>query len=170
MNGREKCRSKTLGEWLAGRGLDPCLIVATYNDLDPLDACDNFRDIADVVAANVHQLLDRMQDGPRIADGAVVLSFVAMGDRKARLTSFRRFRMRAPGMVPGDIVYDYDAAHLLHAFIARSDRPHFYDVSDEDGMDDAIGHLTVDWPGDNTSAIVTADCASLRLAQPDDRM
>jgi hypothetical protein len=157
-------RNTTLGGLLVERGLDPCCIVATYNDLDPRDACDDFRDIADVVGANVHHLLDRMQDGPRIADGSAVLSFVAIGDRRARLTSFRRFRMRRPGMAPGDIVYDYDAAHLLHAFIARSDHPYFYDVSDEDGMADVIGHLIVEWPDDGLDATVLADCAALRLA------
>lgn len=163
MNERAQHRSTTLGGLLVERGLDPHHIVATYNDLDPRDACADFRDIADVVEANVHHLLDRMQDGPRIADGSAVLSFVAMGDRRARLTSFRRFRMRRPGMAPGDIVYDYDAAHLLHAFIARSDHPYFYDVSDEEGMDDVIGHLIVAWPDGGSDATVITDCAALRL-------
>jgi hypothetical protein len=48
--------------------------------------------------------------------------------------------------VPGDIVYDYEAAHLLHSFIARAATPVFYDAIDEDGLDDLIGQLIVTWP------------------------
>ncbi|WP_204307090.1 hypothetical protein, partial [Klebsiella aerogenes] len=70
-------------------------------------------------------MLDRMQDGPRIAHEALVLSFAACEDGRARLTGFRRFLMRREGIVPSDIVYDYDAAHLLHAFIARASAPVF---------------------------------------------
>ena len=47
---------------------------------------------------------------------------------------------------PGDIVYDYDAAPLLHAFIARAAQPTFYDTRDLDALDDLVGKLTVRWP------------------------
>jgi len=149
--------TKTLADLLRCRGLEPRKIFATYNDLHPLDICSDFRDIEDVVNANAHHLLDRMHDGPCIPDGAVVLSFVAHGNRKARLTAFRRFMMRRPGIVPGDIVYDYDAAHLLHAFIARTEHPHFYDVLDETGLDDMIGTLTVEWPDRDAATVLGAD-------------
>ena len=91
-------------------------------------------------------MLDRMQDGPRIAHEALVLSFAACEDGRARLTGFRRFLMRREGIVPSDIVYDYDAAHLLHAFIARASAPVFYDAFDEPGIDDLISALVVQWP------------------------
>ncbi len=159
------CAPRTLADELTRRGLDPCGIVASYNDLHPLDACADFRDICDVVQANAHHILDRMHDGPRILDGSVVLSFVADGDCRARLTAFRRFTMRRPGVVPGDIVYDYDAAHLLHSFIARAEHPHFYDVVDEAGLDDVIGTLTVEWPQDGERTILGAANANLLLAR-----
>ncbi len=158
------CTDLTLGDLLADRGFDPGCIVATYNELNPLDTCDDFRSITDVIKANVHHVLDRMQDGARIADNSAVLSFVALGKRKALLTAFRRFRLRRPGIVPGDIVYDYDAAHLLHAFIARSDHPYFYDVVDEAGMDDVIDSLTIEWPDDSAGPIMMANDSGLRLA------
>ena len=74
-----------------------------------------------------------------------VLSFAAMEGGRARLTGFRTFLMRAPGNVPGDIVYDYDAAHLLHSFIARAQTPIFYDAIEQSGLEDLIGKLVVQW-------------------------
>ena len=146
----------SLGSILHDRALRPAEILAIYNDIHPADTCTDFRDITDVVEVNAHHLLDRMQDGPRIAHDAKVMSFVSIGDGRARLTAFRRFSMRRQGIVPTDIVYDYDAAHLLHAFIARASLPFFYDAQDEDGLDDLIGHLIVKWPENSTDAILTA--------------
>ncbi len=160
---------RTLADVLVDHGLDPCRIVVTYNDLDPLDACADFRNIDDVVQANAHHILDRMHDGPNIPDGAVVMSFVAEGADKARLTAFRRFAIRRPGVVPGDIVYDYTAAHLLHAFIARSEHPHFYDVVDETGLDDVVGFLTVEWPNSESRTIIGADDVDLRVSDQSPR-
>jgi hypothetical protein len=98
-------------------------------------------------------MLDRMQDGPLIEHDALVLSFVALSNHRAKLTSFRRFLMRRQGVVPGDIVYDYEAAHLLHSFIARATTPVFYDAIDEDGLDDLIGQLVIAWPESLTQHI-----------------
>lgn len=136
----------TLGGLLRARGIDPVGIVAIRNSLHPEDMSSDFRNLDDVASANAIQMLDRMQNGPRIAHESRVLSFVAMDDGRARLTGFRRFMMRPHGVVPGDIVYDYDAAHLLHAFIARATAPVFYDALDEDGLEDLIGTLIVQWP------------------------
>lgn len=147
----------SLAGFLENRALRSSEILATYNDLHPADTCADFRTIADAVQVNAHHLLDRMQDGPRIASGARVLSFVAIGDGRARLTAFRRFSMRRQGIVPTDIVYDYDAAHLLHAFIARASLPFFYDAHDEDGLDDLIGRLVVKWPDGRTDDILSAN-------------
>jgi len=108
--------------------------------------CSDFRTLDDVVQANALQMLDRMQDGARIAHDTLVLSFAAIDGDRARLTAFRRFLMRREGIVPSDIIYDYDAAHLLHSFIARAETPVFYDAFDERGMDDLIGKLIVQWP------------------------
>ncbi len=136
----------TLADLLRRRGLDPAAIVAIRNDLHPGSVSSDFRTIADLERANVLHILDRMQDGPRIAHDSRVLSFMALPEGKARLTAFRRFSMRRPGIAPGDIVYDYDAAHLLHSFISHAANPVFYDVADEGGVDDLIGHLVVQWP------------------------
>ncbi len=48
--------------------------------------------------------------------------------------------------MPGDIVYDYEAAPLLHGFIARARCPVFYDALDEPGLEDLFGTLVVRWP------------------------
>jgi hypothetical protein len=147
----------SLADILQCRALQPAEILATYNDIHPEDTCADFRSVADAMNVNAHHLLDRMQDGPRIANDARVMSFVAIGDGRARLTAFRRFSMRRQGIVPTDIVYDYDAAHLLHAFIARASLPFFYDAWDEDGLDDLIGHLIVKWPEGRRDDILYAN-------------
>jgi hypothetical protein len=102
-----------------------------------------------------------MPDGPRIADGARVLSFAALPEGRARLTGFRRFKLRRrQGNLPGDIVYDYDAAHLLHSFVARAAVPCFYDALDQE--EDLIGRLVVDWPAGVKQRILRADDAAVR--------
>lgn len=151
----------SLGNLLTARGLDADNIVAIRNTLHPEDVSGDFRSLADVIAANALPMLDRMQEGPRIAHGALVLSFAALDGGRARLTGFRRFLMRREGIVPTDIVYDYDAAHLLHAFIARAQTPVFYDAFDEDTLDDLIGTLVVQWPLPLARDIVTANDAGL---------
>jgi hypothetical protein len=137
---------KTLGELLQARGLSSACAVAIRNTLHPDDTSSDFRSIDDVQRAAALSTYDRMQDGPRFGDDAEVLSFIAMDDGSARLTAFRRFTRRELGNVPGDIVYDYDAEPLLHAFIARAAQPTFYDTRDLDTLDDLVGKLVVRWP------------------------
>ena len=154
---------RTLADLLAARGLEAANIVAIRNTLHADDISNDFRTLADVIDANALPMLDRMQDGPRIANEALVLSFAALDDGHARLTGFRRFLMRREGIVPTDIVYDYDAAHLLHAFIARAHAPVFYDAFDEDGLSDLIGQLVVQWPQPVEQNIIAADDPGLLI-------
>lgn len=155
--------ARTLADLLIARGFDAANIVAIRNTLHADDMSSDFRTLADVIAANALPMLDRMQDGPRIAHAALVLSFAALDDGRARLTGFRRFLMRREGIVPTDIVYDYDAAHLLHAFIARAHAPVFYDAFDEDGLSDLIGTLVVQWPQPLARDIVEASNPGLMI-------
>ncbi len=153
----------TLADLLRERGLAAETLVAIRNDLDPAHACDDFRSIDDVERAGVLHLIDRMQDGPRIPDGSRVLSFMALPEGRARLTAFRTFSMRPPGIAPGDIVYDYDAAHLLHSFISGAANPVFYDAVDEAGLEDLMGTLVVQWPQPLTQDLRKADDVELRV-------
>lgn len=145
-----------LRDVLRTRGLDPGRITAIRNVLHPDDVSQDFRSIADVMRIGVLPMYDRMQDGPRIEDDTDVLSFVARESGRAMLTGFRRFRLRSAGNVPGDIVYDYDGAHLLHSFIARAARPTFYDTQGRDGLDDLVDALVIAWP-EAVQNIVSAD-------------
>lgn len=155
--------SDTLAELLRHRSIDPTTVTAIRNDLHPEHACDDFRSIGDLDRAGVLHMYDRMQDGPRIAHDRRVLSFMALPDGRARLTAYRRFAMRRPGIAPGDIVYDYDAAHLLHSFIAHASAPVFYDVRDESGLEDLIGTLVVAWPAPLAQDIRAADDVNIRI-------
>jgi len=155
--------ASTLAELLNARGVDAASIVAVRNTLHADDISNDFRTLADVIDANVLPMLDRMQDGPRIAHNTLVLSFAALDGGRARLTGFRRFLMRREGIVPTDIVYDYDAAHLLYAFIARAQTPVFYDAFAEDGLDDLIGKLVVQWPQPLERDIVEANDPALEV-------
>ena len=146
---------KTLGDLLRDRGLLTAATVAVNTTLHAEDVSEDFPDTASMVRAGVIGTYDRMQDGIVIRDGSAVLSFAPMGGGLARLTAFRTFKLRARGNVPGDIVYDYDAAHLLHAFIARATTPTFYDAFEIDGLDDLIGTLIVRWP--SAENVVGAD-------------
>ncbi len=156
--------ARTLGDLLAARGLDAANIVAIRNSLHDEDMSSDFQTLADVIDANALPMLDRMQDGPRIAHEALVLSFAGLDDGRARLTGFRRFLMRREGIVPTDIVYDYDAAHLLHAFIARAVMPVFYDAFDETGLEDLVGTLVVQWPQPLERDIIEASDVGLMIA------
>jgi hypothetical protein len=153
----------SLGELLRARELQAAGMIAIRNALHPDDACADFRSIDDVITANALPMYDRMQDGPRIDHGASVLSFAALPDGQARLTGFRAFMLRRQGNVPGDIVYDYDAAHLLHSFIARAVVPCFYDAVDQGGLEDLIGHLVLQWPEPLARNILQADDAGLAV-------
>jgi hypothetical protein len=151
----------TLGELLQARGLLTPNTIAIRNTLHPEDVSDDFPDTKAIVDAGVIGMYDRMQDSAVIADGSRVLSFVALDNGGAKLTAFRTFKLRAGGNVPGDIVYDYDAAHLLHAFIARAATPMFYDAIEIDGLDDLIGALIVQWPEPLAMNVRIADDAGL---------
>ena len=91
------------------------------------------------------------------------------GSKYAALTNCRfevaeaESMMRREGIVPTDIVYDYDAAHLLYAFIARAQTPVFYDAFAEDGLDDLIGKLVVQWPQPLERDIVEANDPALEV-------
>lgn len=146
----------TLGDMLQTRGFDPRAMVAIRNTLHPDDVSADFRNMADVIAANAASMYDRMQDGPLIAHEALVMSFRALDEGRAHLTGLRTFLLRRQGIVPGDIVYDYDAAHLLHSFIARAAAPCFYDAIEETGLDDLFGQLIVQWPEPLAHNIVPA--------------
>jgi hypothetical protein len=151
----------TLSELLSARSYDPAGMIAIRNTLHPDDVSVDFRSIADVISANALPMYDRMQDGPQIAHQALVLSFAAMDDGQARLTSLRTFLLRRQGNVPGDIVYDYDAAHLLHSFIARAAAPCFYDAIEQAGLDDLFGRLVVQWPEPLARNILAANDEAL---------
>lgn len=155
----------TLGELLRARGLASTHTVAVRNTLHPDDASSDFRTIEDVQRAAALATYDRMQDGPRFGDNAEVLSFIATEDGEAKLTAFRRFTRRERGNVPGDIVYDYDAAPLLHAFIARAAHPTFYDTRDLDALDDLVGKLVVRWPEPLQENIRAANDESLLVVE-----
>jgi len=154
-----------LRDVLRARGLDPANIVAIRNELHPDDASSDFRTIDDVLRAGVLPMYDRMQDGPRMGDGTDVLSFVATEHGTARLIAFRRFKLRASGNVPGDIVYDYDGAHLLHSFIARAATPMFYDTQELPALDDLIGNLVVQWPEPMAENILPTDSERIMVIE-----
>ncbi|MDB5618741.1 MAG: hypothetical protein JWQ24_2979 [Tardiphaga sp.] len=145
------------------RGFDPLGMIAIRNSLHPDDMSSDFRSLADVIGANALSMYDRMQDGPQIAHQALVMSFAAMADGRAHLTGLRTFLLRRQGIVPGDIVYDYDAAHLLHSFIARAETPCFYDAIEQSGLDDLIGQLVVQWPEPLTDNILAANHRGLTV-------
>jgi hypothetical protein len=84
----------TLADLLAARGFSATGMVAIRNTLHTDDVSNDFRTLADVIEANALPMLDRMQDGPRIAHDTLVLSFAALDNARARLTGFRRFLMR----------------------------------------------------------------------------
>ncbi|MCC0005673.1 MAG: hypothetical protein H6872_11185 [Methylobacteriaceae bacterium] len=99
------------------------------------------------LAKTGHDLVyERMQNGRVFGAEAQVLSFRGEAGGRARLSGFRRLVARRPGIAPGDIVYDYDVAHLLHDFISRAKHPTFYDAFPLRGLDDLVGRLVVQWP------------------------
>jgi hypothetical protein len=155
----------TLSELLRARGFEPTAMIAIRNTLHPEDMSTDFRSLADVIDANVLTMYDRMQDGPRIASNALVLSFAATENGQSRLTGLRTFLLRRQGIVPGDIVYDYDAAHLLHSFIARAETPCFYDAIDQTGLDDLLGRLIVQWKQPLSDNILAASDDALQIIE-----
>ncbi len=136
-----------LAALLVARGLgngEPLFALRTT--LDPRDATDDHRATADLVRLGHERVYARMQEGLRLGSGRAILCFAGLPRGRAVFTGFRRFMARRPGVVPGDIVYDYDVADLFHQFAARSRRPVFYDALDLPGLDDLVGRLVVAWP------------------------
>lgn len=138
---------RPLVDLLAARpGLPTEPLFALRTTLDPRDATDDHRATADLGRLGHERVYARMQEGIRLGSGRAILCFLGEPGGRARFTGFRRFFARRPGVVPGDIVYDYDVADLFHQFVSRSRRPVFYDAIDVSGLDDLVGRLVVDWP------------------------
>ena len=136
-----------LGALLAARSLtvsEPLFALRTT--LDPRDASDDHRTTADLATTGHERVYARMQEGLRLGSGRAILCFLGEPGGRARFCGFRRFMARRPGVVPGDIVYDYDVADLFHQFVSRSLKPVFYDALDLPGLDDLVGRLVVTWP------------------------
>ena len=137
----------TLAALLAPRALIPGEhLFVLRTTLDPRDRTDDHRSSADLLATGHERAYARMQEGLCLGSGRAILCFVGEPGGTARFTGFRRFFARRPGIVPGDIVYDYDVADLFHQFAARARRPVFYDALDLPGCDDLVGRLVVAWP------------------------
>src|SRR5579863_1078347 len=98
--------------------------------LDRRDRTPDLRTVADVLEAGQLPVYGRMQEGRRLGHDNALLSFVGEPKGCARLVGFAQVFARRRGVAPGDIIYDYDAAPLLHNFISRSRVPTFYDFSD----------------------------------------
>jgi hypothetical protein len=146
-----------LRDLLISRSIDPAEIFALRVALDPRDRSADFSSTADLVKENVVATYERMQNGLKFGREGIVISFIAEAAGMARLVGYRRFVARRKGIVPGSIVYDYDAAHLLHSFMARAKHPVFYDSFDLDGLDDVIGKLVVQWPKPTMRAVRRAN-------------
>lgn len=138
-------------------------VFALRTTLDPRDVTDEHRTTADLVRLGHERAYSRMQEGLRLGSGREILCFAGLPRGRAVFTGFRRFFARRPGVVPGDIVYDYDVSDLFHQFVARSRRPVFYDALDLPGFDDLVGHLVVQWPRPAMIGLRPADHHSLLI-------
>lgn len=152
----------TLADLFAGRGLARDALAYRVC-LNSKDRGEDFLTHADLAAKGALLTYARMQDGMRLGADSSVLLFAAEPDMRARLHGFYRFRARRPGVAPGDIVYDYDAAHLLHSFIARVRRPIFYDAFEVDVLADLAGSLVVHWPKPAMNTILAATDPRIRI-------
>jgi hypothetical protein len=155
--------SPVLRDLLISRSIDPVGLYALRVALDPRDKNSDFTCTADLMKEKVIATYERMQNGFKFGHEGVVLSFIAEAYGQARLVGYKRFQARRKGVVPGSIVYDYDAAHLLHSFMARAKHPVFYDSFDLDGLDDLFGTLVVQWPKPLMRAVRRADDAGLKI-------
>lgn len=150
-----------LSDLLVARGLDPASILVHRNTLDPRDASSDAPSIAALAQTGHDLVYERMQNGRVFGAEARVMSFRGEADGRARLAGFRRLVARRPGIAPGDIVYDYDVAHLLHDFISRAKHPTFYDAFALDGVSDLAGRLVVQWPKPYMRKRLRADAPGL---------
>ncbi len=138
----------SLSALLRERGLDPADLLAHRIALHPEDACSDTADTSALLRAGDALFYERLQDGAVFGAEARVLAFGAASNGQAVFLGLRRMVARRPGNVPGDVVYDYDRAHLLHNFIARAAAPLIYDAFPEEGLSDWEGALVLDWPED----------------------
>lgn len=121
-------------------------LFALRTTLDPRDTTDDHRTTTDLIRLGHERAYARMHEGLRLGSGREILCFAGLPGGRAVFQGFRRFFARRPGIVPGDIVYDYDVSDLFHQFVARSRRPVFYDAIDLPGFEDLVGRLVVRWP------------------------
>ena len=135
-----------LATLLVARGLDPSGLIAHRNTLDPRDRSADAPSLEHLAKTGHDLVYERMQNGRVFGAEAQVMSFRGEAGGRARLSGFRRLVARRPGIAPGDIVYDYDVAHLLHDFISRAKHPTFYDAFPLEGLGDLVGRLVVQWP------------------------
>lgn len=154
-----------LASLLAARGLDPAGVIAHRNTLDPRDVSADAPSLAALAKTGHDLVYERMQNGRAFGPEARVLSFRGEAGGRARLAGFRRLVARRPGVAPGDIVYDYDVAHLLHDFISRAKHPTFYDAFDLDGLGDLVGRLVVQWPRPCMRKRLSADDPRIRVLE-----
>lgn len=138
--------TRTVADVLRERGLLEPGARAIRHSLHAEDRSDDFPSLDAVLRQNLLGVYERMQDGRRLGHDNALLSFVAEPGGRARLVGYRRVFARRRGICPGDIVYDAEAAPLLHSFISRARAPTFYDAVEMAGLNDLFGRLVVDWP------------------------
>ncbi len=136
----------TLASLLRSRGVSPIGARAIRHRLHPQDRSEDVPSLSSLVRHNLLPVYERMQDGRRLGHDNLLISFLPEAGGRARLVGARRVFARRKGVVPGDIVYDPDAAPLLHSFIARARCPTFYDAIDDSSFEDLFGRLVVRWP------------------------
>jgi hypothetical protein len=146
---------------LAARDLVSPRMRAARHTLDPRDRTSDLRTIADVEKAG-----QMPQEGRRLGHDNALLSFVGEPMGRARLIGFARVFAGRRGVAPADIVYDYDAAPLLHNFISRSRVPTFYQFVDLPGLDDLFGKLVVQWPRPHAVNVRKALDPQLMVVEP----
>jgi hypothetical protein len=142
----EAANTGSLAALLAERQLVSPRMRAVRHTLDRRDRTSDLQTIGDIVKAGQLLVYGRMQEGRKLGHDNALLSFVGEPEGRARLVGFAQVFARRRGVAPGDIIYDYDAAPLLHNFISRSRVPTFYDFFDLPGLEDLVGRLVVQWP------------------------
>jgi hypothetical protein len=155
---------QSLDNLLRGRGLMDAGVRAIRHTLHARDRSEDFPSLEELVSQKMLPVYERMQDGRRLGHDNPLLSFVAEPGGFARLVGYRRVFARRKGLVPGDIVYDYEAAPLLHSFISRARCPVFYDSIDLEGLGDLFGHLVVRWPAPLVRNVIEVNKSGLAIA------
>lgn len=152
----------SLAQWLGAAGACIDGLLVHRITLHPGDRSDDFPDLDAVERVGAIETYARMQNGRRFgAEAAVILGRARPGGL-IELIGGRQLRARPRGIAPGDIVYDYDAAALLHGFISRARYPVFYDCFPLEDFPDVRG-LLLYWPKPAFRATLPACHAGLRL-------